>query len=147
MLVRQAAMSEFFLFQKSVELAKAIVAGKNPRICVSLKTKTRVSVSIEGGMGSWQMNPYIDGFKLHKEESYSYFDGEKHAKHYFVLSKKQGYGRLLEYIRASAALLLQHVPVESITLEVEASRDLANICVQYNDNVHVPLLKAEADAI
>jgi hypothetical protein len=138
------AMSEFWLGREQKYLAEAILKGEMPIVDVNFKTKTRVRVSISGGQGQWSFTAPVEGFKTHTETTMSYFDGKYHSTHYFVLSKKQGYGRLLEFIKACAQELLSLIPVDEITLGIEMDRNMLAIKHNYNDGVQVELAEAVA---
>jgi hypothetical protein len=130
--IEQPQSISFIIFQNESSLIDAIKNGEKPKIEVSLKTKTRVSLGILGGNGRWGINRPSDRFKTHEETTISYATYKEITQNYFVLSKKQNFPALIEYIKDCVANAIGHlIDDEEITVSVYANMDLRYIKTKY----------------
>jgi hypothetical protein len=130
--VPQPMVEEWMMFAEPSSLVEAINKGESPRVSVRLKTKTRVGLSIKGGDGSWSMNLPSAAYKTHEQKGYSYATHRETVSNYFVLSKKQGYTALLEYIKECVTHILGDHIAGELTVQLNDTSDLRSIRAKFD---------------
>jgi len=94
---------EFTLFAPISELREAVVKNNSIFVDIVYHTKTRLSLSIQGGSATFKVNHHSkystdNNLNLHEETGMNFFSGQRSTNLYFKLTKKQNVEVLKEHI-------------------------------------------------
>ena len=114
-------MNEFALFAK-IDPNK-IVSEKKVRIIASNNTRIRVHTSVKVGHAQKGINWKVDGYNLHKEESYNMMTHDSQVAHYFKSSKSQDKLMYREYLKSVVKQMCDNMSItgkiDKLTIELE----------------------------
>lgn len=120
--VETPQVTSFTLFgEPDLEL---LMRTKRVRIGTHLKTKTRISTSLQFGQFRNKINFAIDGYKTHLSREFSFVSGRHTESNYFVVSKKQNLEAYKEYVKKLVALVIKDyfkMELDEITIELEVT--------------------------
>jgi len=102
-MVRKPSTRSFTLFAPITELRDAVVKENRIYFDIVFHTKTRLSISIQGGSATFKVNEHSqysreNNLKFDLEKNFSYFTGQTSENYYFKLSKKQNVEVLKKHI-------------------------------------------------
>ena len=102
-MTRKPMSRSFTLFAPISELRDAVVNEHKIYFDIVYHTKTRLSLSIQGGSATFKVNHHSDystenNLKFDLEKGFSYFTGQHTENYYFKVTKKQNVEILKQHI-------------------------------------------------
>jgi hypothetical protein len=126
-MVRKPSSRSFTLFAPITELRDAVVKENKIYFDIVFHTKTRLSISIQGGSATFKVNQHSkfsteNNLKFDTEKNFSYFTGQHSVNEYFKLSKKQN----VEVLKGHILSLMDYL-IETLGIEGQINKDTFEI--------------------
>lgn len=118
-MVRKPSSRSFTLFAPISELREAVIKENKIYFDIYFHTKTRLSLSIQGGSASFKVNQHSkysteNNLKFDTERGYSMLSGQHTVNEYFKLSKKQNVEVLKKHILSLMDYLFDTLAINEV---------------------------------